>query len=143
MAKQIQHLLTADSVDHNLAALFTDVVQAKVLESLSSVVSTAVSEAINLAIGETLLPGEQPPLAEVVNRPKAGGLCAAVWDELDRNKEKGQVLTLDQVRKLAKRKKWNANNARVEYYRWRAANGVTKQAMKQQYAGPERRRLTA
>jgi hypothetical protein len=43
-----------------------------------------------------------------------------VWDKLDQMVAHGDRPTLDKVRKLAKRHKWNENNARIEFYRWRA-----------------------
>jgi phosphatidylserine decarboxylase len=57
--------------------------------------------------------------------PRAGGVCAAVWGELDKAQADGKVMSLQEVMKLSKRKKWNDNNTRAEYYRWRRAHGIT------------------
>ncbi len=46
-----------------------------------------------------------------------------MWDKLDDLLVGGTMPSLAQVRKLAKRQKWNENNARIEYYRWRSYVG--------------------
>lgn len=126
-----------EAADHELVTLLKNTVQAKVLATLESALPRAVDEAVQMAIVEASkvpqqmqAPAPQAPIVlsghtTVTTRPKEGGLCAAVWDTLDKMRiESGNVPTLDEVRKLAKRRKWNANNARIEYYRWRAFNGV-------------------
>ena len=91
----------------------------KILEmlepSLRSIVHKAVSEGVVHGDHTNATP----------HRPKAGGRCAAVWDQLDAMKlSSGVVPELQSILKIGKRKKWNANNTRVEYYAWRKANGV-------------------
>jgi len=56
-----------------------------------------------------------------VTRPKAGGLCAAVWDWLDKH----PGATAKQVREAAPEQDWNVNNAVCELYQWRKHNGIT------------------
>jgi hypothetical protein len=152
-----------DAADQELVNVLRSTVHAKVLASLTDVVGKAVDEAVQLGIVEaSRVPGEDPVATAVslsghtteITRPKAGGMCAAVWDELDRVRAgSNNVPTLGDVRKMAKRKHWNANNARIEYYRWRAFNGITVRPAKVQaeqrapvhmvrvpsYTGPDRR----
>jgi hypothetical protein len=133
-----------EAADQELVNLLKNTVQAKVLATLEAALPGAVNEAVQSAIVEaSRVPGEAPaPQAPapmklsgrtaVATRPKEGGVCAAVWEALDKVRaDSGNVPTLDQVRKLAKRRKWNANNARIEYYRWRAHNGIQREAKKQ------------
>jgi hypothetical protein len=55
-----------------------------------------------------------------IKRPKAGGLCAAVWAHLDK---KGNI-TLQEMKATAEKKGWNVNNATIELYQWRKFNGI-------------------
>lgn len=67
-------------------------------------------------------------LMEMADTPSraSGGVCQQVWEELDTIVEKtNHTPSITEVRKLASKKKWNQNNARVEYYRWRKANNIT------------------
>lgn len=103
-------------------------IEANVLEELQGPLSRIVHSAIRKGV----VAASQAPAANEANesadadasvtRPVAGGLCAKVWDMLDKTvAEKGEVPTLQEVQKLAKRRRWNANTARVQYYRWRSA----------------------
>lgn len=47
-----------------------------------------------------------------VKRPKAGGLCAAVWEWLDAN----PVATLKEAKAEAPKNGWNVNNVSCEFY---------------------------
>jgi hypothetical protein len=53
-----------------------------------------------------------------VKRPRAGGVCAAVWSWLDDHKEAKLV----DVRDWATKKGLNPNNAGIELYAWRKFN---------------------
>jgi hypothetical protein len=57
-----------------------------------------------------------------IKRPKAGGLCAAVWQHLDANPK----TTAKELRAIAISKTWNMNNALCELYAWRKYHGITK-----------------
>lgn len=59
-----------------------------------------------------------------VKRPKAGGLCAAVWDWLDAN----SGATVKDAKAVAAERGWNTNNVTCEFYRWRRFNGITGRA---------------
>lgn len=95
----------------------------KILEMLEP----SLREIVHKAVTEGVVHGnhtDTPPRA--VHRPKAGGRCAAVWDQLDAMKTaSGVVPELQSILKVGKRKRWNANNTRVEYYAWRKAIGVS------------------
>lgn len=142
MANRNHHALGAsaagEAADQELVNLLKNTVQAKVLATLESALPRAVDEAVQSAIVEaSRVPGETTPetptvklsgRTAVTTRPKEGGVCAAVWEALDKMRtEGGNVPTLEQVRKVAKRRRWNANNARIEYYRWRAHNGISRE----------------
>lgn len=147
MANRNHHALGAsaagEAADQELVNLLKNTVHAKVLATLESALPRAVDEAVQSAIVEAArVPGAEAPVAAaptvklsgrtaVTTRPKEGGVCCAVWDALDKMRtDSGSVPSLEQVRKVAKRRKWNANNARIEYYRWRAHNGITRDAKK-------------
>ena len=57
-----------------------------------------------------------------VKRPSVGGTCRAVWDALDRI---GKTATAKDVKALAEKQGWNANNTSIEFYQWRKFNGIT------------------
>jgi hypothetical protein len=66
-----------------------------------------------------------------IKRPSAGGLCRAVWDEMDALRESlGECPTPSMVRTAASENNWNANNAMIEYYQWRKFNGITGRIVK-------------
>lgn len=114
--------------DEALVHVLEHTIREKVLENLQPTVEQAVKVAVQSAIlvatqaPEAKVPDAKPKLA----RPTPGGRCAAVWDTLDKMSEKGALPSLSDVRKVAKRRRWNANNARIEYYQWRKFNGITR-----------------
>ena len=57
-----------------------------------------------------------------VKRPKAGGVCAAVWAWLDAN----PAATLKEAKAVAPAHGWNENNVSCEFYSWRKFNGISK-----------------
>lgn len=56
-----------------------------------------------------------------VKRPRSGGLCAAVWEYLDKHPK----ASAKDLREVAPSKGWNANNVACEFYAWRKFNGIT------------------
>lgn len=111
--------------DQELVSVLKNTIHAKVLENLDHIVDEAVQVAIVHASKVPEAPAMVLSGRTDISRPKEGGVCAAVWDTLDKMRaDEGNVPTLDKVRKVAKRRRWNANNARIEYYRWRAFNGI-------------------
>lgn len=65
-----------------------------------------------------------------VKRPKAGGLCAAVWEALDSLLAAGVEPATKDVRDLATAKGWNLNNATAELSAWRKFNGISRSVLK-------------
>lgn len=57
-------------------------------------------------------------------RPKAGGVCAAVWAWLDVN----PAATLKEAKAAAPANGWNPNNVACEFYQWRKFNGISGRA---------------
>ena len=56
-----------------------------------------------------------------VKRPKAGGLCAAVWVWLDAH----PGVSAKEAKAVAPEHGWNPNNVACEFYAWRKFNGIT------------------
>ena len=59
-----------------------------------------------------------------VKRPRAGGLCAAVWAWLDAH----PAATIKEAKAAAPEHGWNENNVACEFYAWRKFNGISRQA---------------
>ncbi|MDO4709994.1 MAG: hypothetical protein Q4B94_09390 [Pseudomonadota bacterium] len=57
-----------------------------------------------------------------VKRPRAGGLCAAVWAWLDAN----PTATIKDAKAAATDHSWNENNVACEFYAWRKFNGLSR-----------------
>lgn len=99
----------------------------KVLSRLNELLPSIVEESVRDAIVEAAnvkLPDDR--VNGEVRRPKDGGKCDQVWRELDRlaARSKGTP-SLSDILGVAEKKKWNLNNARVEYYQWRKAHGIS------------------
>lgn len=56
-----------------------------------------------------------------VKRPKAGGVCAAVWEWLDANPD----ATLKSAKAEGEKCGWNLNNVSCEYYARRRFQGIS------------------
>lgn len=118
-------------------------VETEVLHLLKEPLKDAVHEAVAHAVEKVALHPTHPaahkpaPADSAVKAPhKPGGVCAAVWGELDRLAAKGETPTLAQIQKVGKRRKWNVNNTRIEYYLWRKAQGIHGRIV--QAASPEK-----
>lgn len=57
-----------------------------------------------------------------VKRPRAGGLCAAVWAWLDAN----PTATIKDAKAAAPDHGWNENNVACEFYAWRKFSGLSR-----------------
>lgn len=77
------------------------------------------------AVAKAVVTANAPAHHTVHRRPSKGGVCEAVWVELDTMYANGVVPTFAQILRVSKKKRWNENNTRVEYYNWRQANGIT------------------
>ncbi|MBA4112029.1 MAG: hypothetical protein C0492_01485 [Verminephrobacter sp.] len=76
---------------------------------------------------EKVTTASKPPKVEQeecngVKRPKAGGVCAAVWAWLDAN----PATTLKEAKAAAPAHGWNANNVSCEFYARRKFLGISK-----------------
>lgn len=111
-------------------AVLQRTIEANVLEQLQEPLAKIVHSSVRkgiVAASQTPPTANDPtePVAQVNARPASDGICGKVWDTLDKTtKEKGEAPTLQEVQKLAKRKRWNPNTARVQYYRWRSAQSA-------------------
>lgn len=107
-------------------AVLQQTIESTVSEQLSRIVHSAIRKGVVAAAkAPTQEKAEAAPKQQAsTSRPADGGRCAKVWDALDSitKDQSGTPPTLQEVQKLARRKRWNANTARVQYYRWRAAN---------------------
>lgn len=66
-----------------------------------------------------------------IKRPSMGGLCRAIWDELDLYRDvNGTIPSSKEVKAMAERHLWNRNNASIEFYQWRRFHGITGRAKK-------------
>lgn len=66
-----------------------------------------------------------------ITMPSIGGKCRAVWDAISAllaELEEGKQVTAKMVKDLAADEGWNANNASIEFYRWRKFHGFTGRA---------------
>jgi len=109
------------NADPILVAQLEERILARMQTSLRGVVREA---AINVLTNRARASEDGPSPRK---RPVAGGRCAAVWDHLDKiQANENRIPTLAEMRKIAKKKRWNANNARIEYYNWRQFHGITR-----------------
>ena len=67
-----------------------------------------------------------------VQRPRAGGLCAAVWELTEQGMKDGELPTIAEVKAAAAEKGLNPTNVSIEYYRCRQFHGVRGRAKKAQ-----------
>jgi hypothetical protein len=114
-------------------AVLQQTIEAQVMEQLPRIVHSAIRKGV-VAAGKAPAAAQEQEASDTTPksnaRPAEGGRCAKVWEALDSiTKDKsGTVPTLQEVQKLARRKRWNANTARVQYYRWRSAQPQTQPA---------------
>lgn len=67
-----------------------------------------------------------------VQRPRAGGLCAAVWELTEQGMKDGELPSIAEVKAAAAEKGLNPTNVSIEYYRCRQFHGVRGRAKKAQ-----------
>jgi len=93
----------------------------RVLEALQAPLAEIVFGAVHNAIASGEAPAPEDQSGSKFSRPVKGGRCAKIWDTLDKvSREQGAAPSLEEIRRLAKRRHWNINTARIQYYRWRA-----------------------
>lgn len=119
------------TLESNIEARVLGVVGDLPLNSITSAnLQRVVHKAVHEGVSEVLAKSGVPILDEVTAQGRQasepaqegprGEKVRAVWDELDRQ-AKRDVPTLAGIREAGKRKGWNANTTRVQFYRWRAA----------------------
>lgn len=96
--------------------------------------ASEVLETLEQKICSTVIKQLEQPLAKAVHdaiatackppRRAAKGKCAQIWDTLDKQIAKGAEPSLQDVHRIARRRHWNANTARIQYYKWRHAHAV-------------------
>ena len=113
------------SESEGLVHLLEQTIHARVLKDLedplAEIVHGAVRDAIVTASKNVTLLSPASKKTKSISRPVSGGRCAKVWDELDKLVSNGKTPTLQDIQKLAKRKHFNGNTARIQFYRWRSA----------------------
>lgn len=67
-----------------------------------------------------------------VQRPRAGGLCAAVWELTEQGMKDGELPSIAAVKAAAAEKGLNPANVSIEYYRCRQFHGVRGRVKKAQ-----------
>lgn len=107
------------------------------LSNVGATVTPPAAQASRVANRGAYKIEKERPVQNGIKRPSAGGLCRAVWDEMDHLKETlGTVPTTAHVAAAAEKNSWNKNNALIEYYQWRKFNGITGRAKKVVAAEP-------
>ena len=86
--------------------------------------ATPVKEAVTTATPKAKPAPVQQVEQNGVKRPKAGGVCAAVWGWLDTN----PGATVKDAKAVAPVQGWNPNNVACEFYAWRKFNGISGRA---------------
>lgn len=84
--------------------------------------TTPVKKAVTTASKAAPAPKVEQVECNGVKRPKAGGVCAAVWAWLDAN----PTATLKEAKAAAPAHGWNANNVSCEFYARRKFLGISK-----------------
>ncbi len=151
-------MATSNRNTAKLVSLLRNTVEAQVLAKLQSAVHEAVGVAIDGVVVQASQLQAMPAAAqsaeaqEADGRPVEGGRCRAIWDWLDHQASAGKDTTLAQMKRYAEKRSWNANTARIQFYRWRAYRAAHQVARGGQgathalpvvrtasYAGPDRR----
>ena len=77
------------------------------------------------AVAEVAKPKRAPAIVQNgVQRPRAGGLCAAVWELTEAGMKDGELPSIASVKAAATEKGLNPTNVSIEYYRCRQFHGV-------------------
>lgn len=93
---------------------------------------------VNVKVEAAPAKAKRPPavVQNGVQRPRAGGLCAAVWEITEQGMTTGEngviMPTLQQVKAASTEKGLNPTNVAIEYYRCRQFHGVRGRVKKAQ-----------
>lgn len=101
-----------------------------VLRQLTHVLDVEVPKAVVGALRVVNMESRQMPVKAAPQVPKAGsklvpdakvdGKCAAIRHELDRLRAAGKEPTLEEVKRIGARKRWNPHTTRIQFYRWKS-----------------------
>lgn len=126
------------TADEGIQKALENTLVGRALKRLEGPVTKLIHDAIEAARAETLPESDSTDKAAVIARPAAGGRCAKIWDALDRmSADSGSVPSLQQIRKVARQKRWNKSTATIQYYRWRNAHGITRASARATAANAE------
>uniref|UniRef100_A0AAU7B8W5 Uncharacterized protein n=1 Tax=Pseudomonas phage BL5 TaxID=3109218 RepID=A0AAU7B8W5_9VIRU len=129
-AKKPLSVGTDENIDNKIVKVLEETVTTEVMKRLGAPLQAVVHDAVAEAIVAASHVEDQPAKAVQAaqdadpHRPRAGGRCAAVWEELDRLRAEDDVPMLSDIMKVGRQRKWNENNTRVEYYQWRKFHGI-------------------
>ena len=77
------------------------------------------------AVAEVAKPKRAPAIVQNgVQRPRAGGLCAAFWELTESGMKDGELPSIASVKAAATELGLNPTNVSIEYYRCRQFHGV-------------------
>lgn len=109
------------STQKNLERILEDLLVKKLEPDLRRTIRSSLS-----GVFRSVAPDAAVVSRSVEKTPKAGGKCAAVWDELEKqfSREPNKIPALDDIMRVGKSHGWNSNNTRVEYYAWRRHKGI-------------------
>ena len=109
-----------------LTATDRSAIETLVIQKLYEALPKAVYEAVHASLHNDALVTAEREIVNGVKAPAPGGKCWTIWNELDTLLITGSTPTLQDVFTLANDKKWNRNNARIEFYQWRHFHGYGK-----------------
>ncbi len=98
--------------------------QAKVATNKAPEATTAPATAVEAEAAPAKAKRPAAVVQNGVQRPRAGGLCAAVWEITENLSEAGQLPSIAQVKAKALESGLNPTNVSIEYYRCRQFHGV-------------------
>lgn len=142
-AKKVEQVVEVKAIP------FADTIEHEVEAVVLAKLAPAIHDAIHVGVQQALAKATQPPQAKEVareeqhgvRRPKAGGRCDQVWQQLGNMNAKGEELSLQAIVEVARKNGWNENNARVELYQWRKFHGMMGRRVVNHSATKERRTM--
>ena len=102
------------AADKLLVQKLEKTVQAEVMKAVTESIKNVMHE----AIGKAIVAASKVPEKLEAKRPKEGGRCAEVWDELDRLAKDNHIPTAKEVSEIAQRYGWSPDTVSTQYYQW-------------------------
>lgn len=94
-----------------------------VLKLLERPIRDAVRQAFVKSMGSVA----RGPASTDIKPPKEGTKCAAIWSELDRMRNTGNIPKLENILHVAVANDWNPATTRTQYATWRRYHGIPAQ----------------